>query len=182
MSEFNLPRNETSDDADNEADFQTVHELLRQLNLSNAQKASIDLTQHSSIQVLLAYDNDRYDQPIEDLTQQEGELPPGLQNPKEEQLTPTDNPVGPAADLELLAQMICDRISLHLHPEMERRAYHHNRIFSHQIIQIGSVSLANSEQAPDVLERLTQEIEQLLHHRLVYERERQGRTVGRLPW
>lgn len=143
----------------------------------------------------------RYDQRAkflsltQDLTQQEGELPPGTfapQNPKlEEVLTPTVNPVQQAAeDLELLSQMVCDRISPHLNLEMERKGCHQsNRIFSHQTIathQIDSaqsaLSSSKSEQSTDVLEQLAQEIEQLLHQRLVHERERQGRFVGCLPW
>ena len=210
MSEFNPPIESKSsersngasdDDVDNEADLKTVYDLLRQLNRSNAAKTPTDqLTQQSSIQILLAYDNERYDQRAkallltQDLTQQEGELPPGTfapQNPiLEEVLTPSVNTVRQAAeDLELLAQMICDRISPRLNLEMERNGFHQsNRIFSHKTIathQIDSAQIAlssSSEQAPDVLERLAQEIEQLLHHRLVHERERRGRSVGCLPW
>ncbi|MEH2371985.1 hypothetical protein [Nostoc sp.] len=207
MSEFNRPIESKSsersngasdDDVDNEAD-KTVHDLLRQFNRSNAAKTSTDqLTQHSSIRDLLAYDNDRHDQPAKALlllTQQEGELPPGTfapQNPiLQEVLTPAVNTVQQAAeDLELLAQMVCDRISPHLNPEMERRGFHQsNRIFSHQTItndQIDSaksaLSSSKSEQSTDVLEQLTQEIEQLLHYRLIHERERRGRFVGCLPW
>lgn len=94
-----------------------------------------------------------------------------------------------AEDLELLTQMICDRFSPRLKSEMERRGFHQsNRIFSHRMIathQIDSAQTAlsslNSEQA-DVIERLAQEIEQLLYHRLIHERERLGRSVGCLPW
>lgn len=137
--------------------------------------------------------NDRHDQrakallQTEDLTQQEGKLPPGTfapQNPKlEEVLTPTVNTNEQAAkDLELLAQIVCDRISPHLNSQMERRGFHQsNRIFSHQTIATDKI-FSKSEQAADVLERLTQEIEQLLHHRLIYERERWGRSGGCLPW
>ena len=202
MSEFNPliesksseRSNGASDNGvDNEADFKTVHDLLRQLNRSNAAKTSTDRsTQQSSIRDLLAYDNDRYDQRAkllsltQDLTQQEGELPPGTfapQNPiLEEVLTPTVNTFRQAAeDLELLAQMICERISPRLNLEMERNGFHQsNRIFSRQTI--AGQSSSKSEQATDVLERLAQEIEQLLHHRLVHERERRGRSVGCLPW
>lgn len=121
------------------------------------------------------------------LTQQEGELPPGTfapQNPiLEEVLTPAVNTVEQAAeDLELLVRMICDRISPHLNQEMERNGYHQsNRIFSHQMIATHQTS-AESKQSIDVLEQLTQEIERLLHHRLIHERERRGRFVGCLPW
>ena len=137
--------------------------------------------------------NDRHDQrakalsPTQDLTQQEGKLPPGTfapQNPRlEEVLTLTVNTVEQAAkDLESLAQIVCDRISPHLNSQMERRGFHQsNRIFSHQTIATNEVS-SESEQAADVLERLIEEIEQLLHHRLVYEREQLGRSVGCLPW
>ncbi|MBW4457592.1 MAG: hypothetical protein KME55_35855 [Nostoc indistinguendum CM1-VF10] len=137
--------------------------------------------------------NDRHDQrakalsQTQDLTQQEGKLPPGTfvpQNPiLEEVLTPTANTVQQVAeDLELLAQIVCDRISPYLNSQMERRGfYESNRIFSHQTIATDETS-SESEQAADVLERLTQEIEQLLHHRLVYERERWGQSVGCLPW
>ncbi len=194
MSEFPIESkssersNGASDDGvDNEADFKTVHDLLRQLNGSNAAKTSTDQsTQHSSIRDLLAYDNDRYDQRAkalsltQDLTQQEGELPPGTfapQNPiLEEVLT-----LQAAEDLELLSQMVCDRISPRLNLEMERNGFHQsNRIFSRQTIPAQSSS--KSEQAPDVIEQLAQEIEQLLHQRLVHERERRGRFIGCLPW
>ncbi|MEH2438447.1 MAG: hypothetical protein V7K25_30345 [Nostoc sp.] len=203
MSEFKPPidsksserSNGASDDGvDNKADFKTVHDLLRQLNRSNAAKTSTDRsTQQSSIQDLLVYDNDRYDQrakallQTQDLTQQQGELPPGTfapQNPiLEEVLTPAIDTVQEAAeDLELLAQIVCDRISLRLNLEMERNGFHQsNRIFSRKTITTHQTS-SKSEQIPDVLERLVQEIEQLLHHRLVHERERRGRSVGCLPW
>ncbi|MEH1959995.1 MAG: hypothetical protein V7L05_08970 [Nostoc sp.] len=202
MSEFNPPiesksserSNSASDDnLDNEADLKTVYELSWQLNRSNAAKISTDQSpQQSSIRDLLAYDNDRYNQRAkallltQDLTQQEGELPPGTfapQNPiLEEVLTPAVNPVRQAAeDLELLTQILCDRISLRLNLEMERNGFHQsNRIFSRQTIPVQSSS--KSEHAPDVIEQLAQEIEQLLHQRLVHERERRGRFVGCLPW
>ncbi|RCJ42044.1 hypothetical protein A6770_35310 [Nostoc minutum NIES-26] len=133
-----------------------------------------------------------FQRPIEstltqDLTQQQGELPPGTfapQNPiLEEVLTPAVNTVQQAAEnLELLAHIICDRISPRLNLEMERRGYHQSsRIFSRQTIAIYQTS-SKSEQSIDVLEQLTQEIEQLLHHRLIDERERRGRFIGCLPW
>ena len=131
--------------------------------------------------------NDRHDQRAKALLQTEDLLPPGTftpQNPKlEEVLTPTVNTNEQAAkDLELLAQIVCDRISPHLNSQMERRGFHQsNRIFSHQTIATDKI-FSKSEQAADVLERLTQEIEQLLHHRLIYERERWGRSGGCLPW
>ena len=124
---------------------------------------------------------------IQNLTQQEGELSQGTfapQNPiLEEVLTPAVNSVEQAAeDLELLVQMICDRISPHLNFEMERNGYHQsNHIFSHQTIATQQI-FSKSEQSTDVLEQLAQEIEQLLHHRLIHERERRGRSVGCLPW
>ncbi|MEH1870723.1 hypothetical protein [Nostoc sp.] len=205
MSEFPIesksseaPLERSDDSVDNEADFKTVHDLLWQLNRSNAANTSTDQsTQHSSIRDLLAYDNDRYDQRTkalsltEDLTQ----LPPGTfapQNPiVEEVLTPAVNSVQQAAeDLELLAQIVCDRISLRLNLNMERNGFHQsNHVFSRQTIathqidsaQIGQSS-SKSRQATDVLERLAQEIEQLLHNRLIHERERRGRSVGCLPW
>ena len=188
------------DGVDNKADFQRLRDLLRQLNRSNADKTSTDRqSQQSSIQDLLAYDNDRHDQSTQallltQLTQQEG-LPPGTFAPEnpilEEVLTPDVNAVQQAAeDLELLAQMVCDRITQRLNSEMEHYGFHQsNRIFSHQTIaihQINSAQIAlsssESEQALDVVERLAQEIEQLLHHRLVYESERRGRAGGCLPW
>jgi hypothetical protein len=95
-----------------------------------------------------------------------------------------------AKDLELLTQMICDRFSPRLKSEMERRGFHQSdRIFSHQMIAIhpidsaqkAALSSLKAEQA-EVLERLAQEIEQLLYHRLIYERERLGRFMGCLPW
>ncbi|WP_375505562.1 hypothetical protein [uncultured Nostoc sp.] len=198
MSEFKPPidsksserSNGPSDDGvDNEADFKTVHDLLRQLNQSNAAKTSTDRsTQQSSIQDLLAYDNDRYDQRAKvSLTQDLTQLPPGTfapQNPiLEEVLTPAVNTVEQGVeDLELLAQIVCDRISPRLNLEMERRGFHQsNRIFSQKTITTHHTS-SKSEQVPDVLERLVQEIEQLLHHRLIHERERRGRSVGCLPW
>lgn len=206
MSEFKPPidsksserSNGASDDGvDNEADFKTVHDdLLRQINRSNAAKTSTDRsTQQSSIQDLLAYDNDRYDQRAKvSLTQDLTQLPPGTfapQNPiLEEVLTPAVNTVQQAAeDLELLAQIVCLRISPRLNLEMERNGFHQsNRIFSrktiitHQIDSARALSSSKSEQSTDVLEQLTHEIEQLLHHRLVHERERRGRSVGCLPW
>jgi hypothetical protein len=109
----------------------------------------------------------------------------------EEVLTPTVKPKRQAAeDLELLTQMICDRFSPRLKAEMERRGFHQSdRIFSHQMIathpidsaQKTALSSLKAEQA-EVLERLAQEIEQLLYYRLIYERERLGRSVGCLPW
>lgn len=203
MSEFNPPIDSKSseiskgaavDGVDNKADFQKLRDLLQHLNRSNAEKTSTNRpSQQSSIQDLLAYDNDRHDQP-QDLTQQEGELPPGTFAPEnpilEEVLTPDVNAVQPAEDLELLAQMVCDRISQRLNSEMEHHGFHQsNRIFSHQTIaihQINSAQIAlsssESEQALDVVEQLAQEIDQLLHHRLVYESERRGRSLGCLPW
>jgi hypothetical protein len=89
-----------------------------------------------------------------------------------------------AKDLELLTQIICDRFSQRLKSEMERRGFHQsNRTFSHQMIATQQTVLSSlkSEQA-EVLERLSQEIEQLLYYRLIYERERLGRSVGCLPW
>lgn len=203
MSEFNPPIDSKSseiskgaavDGVDNKADFQKLRDLLQHLNRSNAEKTSTNRpSQQSSIQDLLAYDNDRHDQP-QDLTQQEGELPPGTFAPEnpivEEVLTPDVNAVQPAEDLELLAQIVCDRISQRLNSEMEHHGFHQsNRIFSHQTIaihQINSAQIAlsssESEQALDVVEQLAQEIDQLLHHRLVYESERRGRSLGCLPW
>jgi hypothetical protein len=89
-----------------------------------------------------------------------------------------------AKDLELLTQIICDRFSQRLKSEMERKGFHQsNRIFSHQMIATQQTILSSlkSEQA-EVLERLAQEIEQLLYYRLISERERRGRSVGCLPW
>lgn len=198
MSEFKPPidsksserSNGASDDGvDKEADFKTVHELLRQLNQSNAAKTSTDRsTQQSSIQDLLAYESDRYDQRAKvSLTKDLTQLPPGTfapQNPiLEEVLTPAIDTVQQAAeDLELLAQIVCDRINLRLNLEMERNGFHQsNQIFLQKTITTHQTS-SKSEQIPDVLERLVQEIEQLLHHRLVHERERRGRFLGCLPW
>lgn len=124
----------------------------------------------------------------QDLTQQEGELPPGTFAPQNpilvEVLTPEVNTVQQAAeDLELLAQIVCDRFSPHLNLEMERRGCHQSdRIFSRKMIATYQISPKSEQSTADVLEQLAQEIEQLLHHRLIYERERQGRTVGCLPW
>ena len=80
MSEFNPPIDSKSseiskgaavDGVDNKADFQKLRDLLQHLNRSNAEKTSTNRpSQQSSIQDLLAYDNDRHDQP-QDLTQQE---------------------------------------------------------------------------------------------------------------
>jgi hypothetical protein len=125
--------------------------------------------------------------PTQDSIQQENGLPPGTFAPEnpilEEVLTSTVDTVQQAAeDLELLANMVCDRISPRLNLEMERRGFHQsNRIFSHQTIAPDRIS-SKSGQAADVLEQLIQEIEELLHQRLVYERERWGRFVGSLPW
>lgn len=114
-------------------------------------------------------------------------LPPGTFAPKnpvlEEVLAPTVNTVQQAAeDLEFFTQMICDRISPRLNLKMERTGFHQsNRIFSHQTIAPDQI-YSKSGEAADILEQLVQEIEQLLHHRLIYERERWGRSVGCLPW
>ncbi len=145
--------------------------------------------QQSSIRDLLAYDSDRHDQSDKSLTQDLTPLagvPPGTfapQNPLlEEVLTPSVNTIRQASeDLELLVQMICDFLSPHLNLEMERRGFHQsNRIFSHQTIATHQIDPAQSalSSSTDVLERLIQEIDQKLHQRLVYERERQGRFVG----
>ncbi|PSB28207.1 hypothetical protein [Chlorogloea sp. CCALA 695] len=177
-------RNDSADEAAKQA-----RDLLQQLNQSNAKKTSTGSAQQSSIQDLLAYDKNRHDQHTEaPLTPPE--LPPGTfapQNPVlEEVLTPTVDIQ--SADLELLTQMICDRISPRLNPEMERRGFHQsNRIFSHEMIAIHQVDSSHSlslssEQTPEVIEKIAQEIEQLLHYRLVYERERRGRSLGCLPW
>lgn len=178
MNEFNSSNKEDS----------RVRELLQRLNQSNAEQTSTEqLTQHSSIQDLLAYDNDLHDQ-------QENDLPPVTFAPQnsilEEVLTSTvDNERQAAEDLELLTQMMCDRVFSRLKSEMERRGFHQSeRIFSHPTIVTHKLDSAQtalsslkSEQA-EVLERLAQEIEQLLHHRLIYERERRGRFIGCLPW
>lgn len=196
MSELNPPVNSKSsersnsaeDSVDSEADFQKIRDLL-----SNAKKTSIERsTQQSSIRDLLAYDSDRHDQSAKSLTQDltpQGGVPPGTfapQNPQlEEVLTPSVNTDRQAAeDLELLVQMICNFFSPHLNPEMERRGFHQsNRIFSHQTIATHQIDPTQSlSSSTDVLERLIQEIEQELHQRLVYERERQGRFAGCLPW
>jgi hypothetical protein len=188
MSEFNFSNEEDS----------TVRELLQRLGENNAEQTSTErLTQQSSIQDLLAYDNDIHEDDkllieLRGLTEQECD--PGTldsQNPIfEEVLTSTIDPKRQAAeDLELLTQMICDRFSPRLKSEMERRGFHRSdRIFSHQLIVTHpsdsaqtALSSLKSEQA-EVLERLAQEIEQLLYHRLIYEHERLGRFLGCLPW
>ena len=211
MSEFNPPidskssersKGDAEDGIDNKADSQRIRELLRQFNrIDTAQTSTEGPSQQSSIGELLAYDNDRDNQPAkallqtQDLTPQEGELPPGTFAPAnpilEEVLTPSVNTIQQAAeDLELLAQMVCDRISQRLNSEMEHKSFHQsNRIFSHQMIAIDQIdsaqialSSSESRQTLDVVEKLVQEIEQLLHHRIVYQSERRGRSVGCLPW
>jgi len=201
MSEFDPPINSKSSECSNgsvekKADFQEIRDLSQQINLSNAEKTSTDRSmQQSSIRNLLAYDSDRHDQSAKSLTQDLTPLagvPPGTFAPQksllEEVLTPPPsvNTVRQAAeDLELLVQMICDFLSPHLNLEMERRGFHQsNRIFSHQTIATHQIDPAQSalSSSTEVLERLIQEIEQELHQRLVYERERQGRLAGCLPW
>lgn len=188
MSEFNPPIDAKSSD-----DSVTVRDLSQQLNRRNDPQTSTEgSTPSSSIQDLLAYDNDRHNQEAE-AQLQEDELPPSTFAPANpttvEVLTPAVNPAQ-AADLELLAQIICDRFSQCLNSRMENKGCHQsNRIFSYQAIathQIDSTQIAlsssNPEQAIDAIEKLAQEIDRLLHHRLVYERERRGSSVGCLPW
>lgn len=155
--------------------------------------SELDDPPKSSIRELLAYGNNFYDQPTQDLTLHE--LPPGSFAPQTskvtEVLTPAVNSIQSAEDLELLAQIVGDFLSLRLNSEIERQSCHlSNRIFSWQTVvthQIDSADIEHSVKSdrvvvPNVLKQLVQEIEQLLHHRLVYERERQGRFGGYLPW
>ncbi len=148
----------------------------------------------SSIRELLAYGNNLYDQPTQGLTPHE--VPPGTFAPQTskvtEVLTPAVNSIQSAEDLELLAQIVGNFLSLRLNSEIERQSCHlSNRIFSWQTVVTHQIDPADMDRSsvksdrvvvPDVLKQLVQEIEQLLHHRLVYERERQGRFGGYLPW
>ena len=117
----------------------------------------------------------------------ESELPPGTFAPQspllEEVLTPIVKNMESSAELELFAQIIGDRLSLRLSPEMERHGFHQsNHIFAPRAIAHHQTIALSFAQEPNGLERLAQEIEQLLHHRLIHERERWGRSSGCLPW
>jgi hypothetical protein len=96
-----------------------------------------------------------------------------------------------AVDLDLLARMIYDRIAPNLTLKMERKGLHSSsRIFSREIVETHRVSSIQSNSLPspaenvkpNALELLSQEIEHLLHHRLILEQERQGRSMGCLSW
>jgi hypothetical protein len=94
-------------------------------------------------------------------------------------------------DLDLLAQVIFDHISSNLSRRMERNGFHRStHVFSRGMaeprrtspVQLGSSSPLTETEKPDALAQLSREIEHLLHHRLILEQERCGRSLGRLPW
>jgi hypothetical protein len=95
------------------------------------------------------------------------------------------------ADLDLLARMICDRIAPNLALKIKQKGLHSSsRIFSREVIEMHQMTSMQSNPLPspsqnakpNALELLSQEIEHLLHHRLIIEQERQGRSMGCLPW
>jgi hypothetical protein len=206
MSEFN-PSNKSkpsdgpdlaSEEIENrEEEFKTVRDLLRQLNQSNGSKSSTDrLVQQSTLQDLLDCDLDRQD------PQEQAQLVLRLSYEQS-----NDDPLDPDASqnlqldedlpstlraetLDTLAQKVCDRISPHLTLHLERNGFHQcTRIFSQRMLENHRIYSTQADSSPssaavvqfDALERLTAEIEHLLHHRLVRERERLGRSTGRLP-
>ncbi len=200
MNEINSPIDAKSSERFKSAsdDNVRVPDLLQQLNRSHEPQTSAETptSSSSSMQDLLAYEKNRHNQEAkaQNLTSQADELLPGTFTPENppivEVLTPAVNTAQAAADLELLTQIVGDFFSQGLNSRMETKGCHQsNRIFSHQAIatpQIDSTQIAlsssNSEQAIDVIAKLTQEIDKLLHHRLVYERERRGSFGGCLPW
>lgn len=94
------------------------------------------------------------------------------------------------AQLDALARIICDHISLHLELELQRNGYHRcTSIFSYSwdwamttVHQNSPAQSSSSPSKPKALELLTQEIETLLRQRLVLEQQRLGRFNSRLPW
>jgi hypothetical protein len=104
------------------------------------------------------------------------------------------------AELDLLAQIVCDRIASNLKLRMEGNGFHRSSyLFSqgmadiHRLrpiltppssLQTETENLNGQERLKqeNVLKLLTQEIESLLHHRLILEQERQGRSASRLSW
>jgi hypothetical protein len=104
------------------------------------------------------------------------------------------------AELDLLAQIVCDRIASNLELRMERNGFHRSSyLFSqgmadtHQLRPMLTPSSSlqteteklnghNLLKHEDVLKFLIQEIESFLHHRLILEQERQGRSANRLSW
>jgi hypothetical protein len=108
-----------------------------------------------------------------------------------------DSSQAEVADLDLLAQITCDRISSNLARKMERNGFHRStHIFSRGMTETHQIRLAqpsssslptktenpDETEKPDALAQLTQDIEHLLRHRLILEQERHGRSLGRLPW
>jgi hypothetical protein len=191
MSEFN-PSNKskpsdgsdlTSEEIEDREDFMTVRDLLRQLNQSNGRKSSADrLVQQSTLQDLLdlrlSYEQSN-DAPLD---------PDASQNLQLDENLPSTLR---AETLDTLAQKVCDRISPHLTLHLERNGFHQcTRVFSQRMLENHRIYSTQSDSSRssaavvqlDALERLTAEIEHRLHHRLVRERERLGRSTGRLPW
>ncbi len=84
------------------------------------------------------------------------------------------------ADLDLLAEMICDRILPLLDIEQERNGISKSLSFMRQA---ESPSQRNCWQLkPGSLALLTQEMAHRLHRQLELEQERQGFRCGCLPW
>lgn len=109
----------------------------------------------------------------------------------EQVLTPqTKKVLDEDAQLDSLARIICDRIRLDLELELQRSGYHRCiSIFSCSwdrgmttMHQNSPAQPGSSPSKPKALELVIQEIETLLHQRLVLEQQRLGRFSGRLPW
>jgi hypothetical protein len=96
-----------------------------------------------------------------------------------------------AANLDLLARTICNRIGDRFALELERKGFHTSiDLLSQETVSTRpsippsgdtSASIPETEK-PDALALLTLDIAHLLYQRLRIEQERQGRFIGRLPW
>jgi hypothetical protein len=94
-------------------------------------------------------------------------------------------------NLDLLARVICDRISPDLSLNLERHVRHNLRsIFSRPIgatdtqksIQMNPVPSLSVKVEPDAVEQLTRAIEHLLRQRFILAQERQGQSKGCISW
>jgi hypothetical protein len=94
-------------------------------------------------------------------------------------------------NLDLLARVICDRISPDLSLNLERHVRHNLRsIFSRPIsatdtqksIQMNPVPSPSEKVEPDAVEQLTRAIEHLLRQRFILAQERQGQSKGCISW
>ncbi len=188
--------------AENAADSRRLCDLLRHLNRENNTNTPEDRpTQSSSIKDLLDNINrsDRQAQLQQqsiNASQQEIESFPGTfapESPLLEQvmISETHSEQEAEEDLDFLAGVICDRIAPNLELKMERKGFHgSDRIFSRETIgthrmrsmEFNPISSPSENAKYNALELLSQEIEHLLHHRLILEQERQGRSTGCMPW